>query len=221
MSLLKYVVAAALVVSLGTSAHGGLISLSNAGFDDDPTNANGSWASVVWQTADDGVGPQSGSYFFNLLQGNDSGAANWLLQSSAHTIVAGETYSLSYCVSPRAQVYVDNPGYLVDVSANLYDITSNTTITSMTTMRNAMVANWQGASKASWLHQTLTYTIPEGDPSIGHTLGVVFTPVNGSSWACQTCLDTVSLTLVPEPSTVLLLISGAFGLLAYAWRKRG
>jgi len=28
------------------------------------------------------------------------------------------------------------------------------------------------------------------------------------------------LTTVPEPSTFVLLAMGAFGLLAYAWRKR-
>jgi len=32
-------------------------------------------------------------------------------------------------------------------------------------------------------------------------------------------IDSVSVTAVPEPSTVALLTAGLMGLLAYAWRK--
>jgi hypothetical protein len=217
MSRLKCGAAAVLVIFLVMPGHAGTIALNNAGFDDDPSNATGAWTSVVWETVNDGVGPQSGTTFFNLMQGNN----NWLLQATSHIVAEGERYSLSYYVAPRSQVYVDNPGYLVDVTASLYDITANTVIASNTTTRAAMVANWKGASSQdSWLHQTFAYTIPKDDPSIGHTLGVVFTPVNGSSWACQACLDTVSLNTVPEPGTLGLLGCGILGILAYAWRKR-
>jgi hypothetical protein len=37
---------------------------------------------------------------------------------------------------------------------------------------------------------------------------------------CTFGIDRVSLSAVPEPSTLMLLASGLFGLAAYAWRKR-
>lgn len=221
MTFWKLGMAAALAMLLATGVHAGAIQLQNAGFDDDPSNTGGAWSTVSWETVGDGIGPQAGTYFFNLLQGDSSGNSNWLLQASNHTIAAGETYSLGYYVAPRAQVYADNPGYMVDVVGHLYDITANAPIASLTTTRESMVANWKGVdNSASWLQQTLTYTIPEASLAIGHVLGVVFTPTGGSSWACQTCLDSVSLTAVPEPSSLVLVSMGVFGLLAYAWRKR-
>jgi len=47
----------------------------------------------------------------------------------------------------------------------------------------------------------------------GQTVGGVPVPVYGS-------LDNISYSSVPEPSTVVLLMTGLVGLLAYAWRKR-
>lgn len=50
--------------------------------------------------------------------------------------------------------------------------------------------------------------------------------VNIDDWAGgpqspdRTWYDGVSYEVVPEPSTIALLITGLFGLLAYAWRKR-
>ncbi len=222
MSLWKLGMAAVCVVLLATGVYADTIELQNAGFDDDLTNAGGAWSVVAWQTVDDGVGPQAGTHFFNLLQGNEQNVSNWLLQGTSHTIAAGETYSLSYYAAPRAQVYVDNPtAYMVDIVGHIYDVTTNTSLASLTTTREAMAANWQGAANPeSWLHQTLTFTVPEESAAIGHVLGVVFTPTSGSSWACQSCLDSVSLTLVPEPSAIVLLGMSVAGLLAYAWRKR-
>ena len=42
--------------------------------------------------------------------------------------------------------------------------------------------------------------------------------ING--YANRTGIDSVTVTATPEPSVMALLVTGLFGLLAYAWRKR-
>lgn len=42
-------------------------------------------------------------------------------------------------------------------------------------------------------------------------------PVDNNSPA----FDNFSLTIIPEPNTIVLLVSGLLGLICYAWRKRG
>jgi hypothetical protein len=60
--------------------------------------------------------------------------------------------------------------------------------------------------------RSYTYTVGEGNPVITH-IGMG----NGGG---RMLVDNFTLTGVPEPSTLALLATGLFGLLAYAWRKR-
>lgn len=53
-------------------------------------------------------------------------------------------------------------------------------------------------------------------------LGIRFHTQAGAGFNAETGVGTVGLSYasVPEPSTVVLMVMGLFGLLAYAWRKR-
>jgi len=69
-----------------------------------------------------------------------------------------------------------------------------------------------------WGNHNLTFTALAGQPYDETTLAIRITGAP-STWIG---VDNVSLTFTPapEPSALVLLAMGLFGLLAYAWRKR-
>ena len=76
--------------------------------------------------------------------------------------------------------------------------------------------SWTAAqSKAGWQKISLSYVVQPGSPVIGHNIGVGF-------WAGDdACLDDASLSVVPEPSTALLVGAGGISLLAWRRRRQG
>jgi hypothetical protein len=70
----------------------------------------------------------------------------------------------------------------------------------------------EAQSQAGWRQISLSWTVQPGAPEIGKNIGVGF-------WAGDdACLDDASLSVVPEPSTCLLVGAGGISLLA--WRRR-
>jgi hypothetical protein len=67
----------------------------------------------------------------------------------------------------------------------------------------------------------VTYTVPNDSPYIGKALGVMVAGMGGA-YNGELSIDNVHLTVTPapEPSTLVLLGTGALSLVAYAWRKR-
>jgi hypothetical protein len=67
---------------------------------------------------------------------------------------------------------------------------------------------------AGWAHYSFTYTISGHDSDWAEV--TIDSPAEGGNYI----VDNVSLhQVVPEPGTVVLLITGLIGLLCYAWRK--
>lgn len=251
MNSLKCALAMGLVVLLATTGYAAVIPLTNAGFEDAEA---GAWVTSAWGEGREDfsslappVGPQAGHYLFSLLyKKNDQvdTPVNSLSQATEHVIAAGETYTLTYYVAPKHIAYVVNPDFLVQVTAQLYDVdTGNPLVSSsgepasLVTTKEVIRSLWLAGDPRGtddvfvhtddWVLQTLTFTVPEGSTSIGNRLGIVFHPSDAPlGWACQTALDSISLSVesaspvVPEPSAMLLLGSGAVGAMVYGWRKR-
>ncbi|HEX5223108.1 MAG TPA: PEP-CTERM sorting domain-containing protein [Verrucomicrobiae bacterium] len=75
-------------------------------------------------------------------------------------------------------------------------------------------AAWTTAeSQAGWTQISLSYTVLAGSSAIGHTIGVGFWLGDDAS------VDDASLTVVPEPTTGMLLGLGGLALLNYRRRR--
>ena len=73
-------------------------------------------------------------------------------------------------------------------------------------------ASWYVGSGSTPVY-THTYTNAEGNPTIGYI------ELEHANWSGGN-VDNLTLSSVPEPSAVVLLITGLVALLAYAWRRR-
>ena len=65
----------------------------------------------------------------------------------------------------------------------------------------------------SWVQKTVSEIIPTGTAKLRFVFGA-------DDATPYTYFDDASLTVVPEPCSLSLLVLGTLGLLAYAWRKR-
>lgn len=111
-------------------------------------------------------------------------------QTLADTLIAGE-YTLGVLVSHRMESgnppgFGPNP-YDIDLLVNGSPLTADSKVLPTT-------------DGTIWQLATATYTILDGDPLIGGTLGVRL-----SSGGVQQLYDSVSLTYIPEPTSLALL----------------
>ena len=74
--------------------------------------------------------------------------------------------------------------------------------------------NWTPAeSQAAWQQISLSHTVLPGAPEIGHPIGVAF-------WAAgDGAVDDATLSVVPEPTTIVLVGIGGLALLACRSRR--
>jgi hypothetical protein len=81
------------------------------------------------------------------------------------------------------------------------------------------------ALNSGWANYTYSFTLPNNPSFDGKGLQITFDSAQVSAGGTANemiYIDKVSFgqPQVPEPSTVVLLVTGFIGLLAYAWRKR-
>lgn len=143
----------------------------------------------------------SGDQFF--FQGINANETQWLYQTDVGaTFVAGDAYTLDF--------------YYANGQTTPYELTANIIYGG----GPALVANvYSVAASQGWTHGSISGTATS---TTAGTIGIVFKFVAGSG-ANQPWLDHVTLTqtsAVPEPTTIMLTMTGLVGLLAYAWRKR-
>ena len=87
-------------------------------------------------------------------------------------------------------------------------------------------------SSGSWMlvdmaHLAATYdvgtfavTLADGTPFANAGGGMWTYAAGGKNWSFSESTGTLTLGAVPEPGTIVLLVTGFVGLLAYAWRRR-
>lgn len=172
-----------------------------SGFDDAAHDVAG-WANGGSSYSDTGIdwtlgglGSHSGGWSAYFQSGDGSAK-----QDTAYTIAAGDTFNLTFWSA------CTQSGYL---QADLY-YEAGAGRVSFATMN---------AAQPTWTQFTLTGQSPA--EAIGHMVGVEFVgkATSGKAWPL---LDDVGLSVqsVPEPSSMLVVVSAMIGLLAYAWRRR-
>jgi hypothetical protein len=178
--------------------------------------------------ADKGSGPRRGS----PRTGNQAmhGRFRYSTQETSAVFEAGKTYTFSLFAQgdhdaepnggnwqSRVFLYIFD-GNLPFSEANALTFKRFSPTDSINTGPSNFVnrdPSWDAAqSKAlGWSQISLSYTVPQGSPAIGHTIGVGF-------WAGDDAgLDDASLSVVPEPASATLVLGAAAGLLA-ARRRR-
>lgn len=90
---------------------------------------------------------------------------------------------------------------------------------------------WSSSDGVTWTPEVWQSTVNWNDPNVSYPTDLVRSDMTGplkvglafADWANTTPTATFSnfsLTTVPEPGAIVLLVTGLLGLLAYAWRKR-
>jgi hypothetical protein len=157
-----------------------------------------------------------GSHYLNVPMYAGGGACYQDVDPSI-VFQAGQTYTFTVALTARSDAPADpNDGILAELFYR--PVTGDTTQIGMGV---AMNLTWSQLPTNSFTDFTASFTPQAGDPCIGHTMGIVLydgcsNAVDGSYFG----VDNVRLTVVPEPSTVALVLSAMAGLMAYAWRKR-
>jgi hypothetical protein len=145
----------------------------------------------------------------------DSGGSS-AMNITTHNIVVGEQFSLSWDASNTWGDNVTQTAYLV--------YTPDGGLTYPTIISKTLdLGSFSGDTGTNtWAtYDDLSFTAVAGAPYLSYPIGVQFTTGGSGSTSRYADFDKVNLNLVtPEPGTIVLLITGLLGLLAYAWRKR-
>jgi hypothetical protein len=209
---LSFVCVSVCVLLLGVSvAYAGLL---NPSFEL-PALAANDWTTGAWDNwnvssegcsllngnngSGDGIfAPADGNQYIETVS-YDSSATNGVWQNTGIALQPGYTYTVSAKV---------NRGTLTGLAGIISMQAASNTAAQGTTFAST---DFSGLAASTWTTETVS-AVYTGD--LGKYLAT--TIHCGGAWAG---VDSFGIT-TPEPSTIILLTTGLFGLLAYAWRKR-
>jgi hypothetical protein len=142
----------------------------------------------------------------------------YLYQTLPETYAAGEEYSLTAAVAQYDAKYSLDPGESVTVRLGYWtDIADGNVGPTIVAERVITAAE---VTAATWTYFTAN-TGPVSGDAVGKQIVVYLAKGDGSTTGAQMIIDNVQLlSSVPEPGTVVLLVSGLIGLVTCAWRKR-
>lgn len=125
-------------------------------------------------------------------------------------MATGEKYSFN------ATLYSNGEGSPSSYRVSFFDVTDNRELAAITQANFDPSASGALASIAA----TFNYTATAADN--GDTLRLMLLGTPGSANQVRTGIDAITVTTspIPEPGTLILLMTGIAGLLAYAWRKQ-
>ena len=161
---------------------------------------------------------------------NGSTDYTWIGQNLVDTYQAGADYTLTVAVASDSHPMLEpsNLTLMLGYWAGTSDPYFIGRGYQYPTAVAQTIAHWNEVTDTSWATFTVdTGTIAAESAAVGQPITVWFGDEN-TGWPAQYwlsgvwCVDNcqLSATTVPEPSTIALLLSGAFALVAYAWRKR-
>ena len=133
---------------------------------------------------------------------------NLAQQKNNFSVNAGQTYVVSlWGLNPNDTETLTGSSY------GAYKIESYDALNALTATTSVAFIS-SGSTPGEWVHTEAQYTMPAGSTSVNFSMFVVG-PTTQSVY-----FDDASFAAVPEPSAIVLLMTGLMGLLAYAWRKR-
>ncbi len=175
----------------------------------------------------------------------NGGATTMFVRNDGYTFNVGDTISVEvYGISQTYQTaglvitpslqslagereyYVQNWGsgdYTLDSNANLpnYNHVSGLDLSQGPVTLTVTRTSPTSADYTYVYHKTTGGTATLAYTDSGLTAGTYYFGLGGyDSAAAGQVMDNLSYSAVPEPSLSVLMVSGMFGLLAYAWRKR-
>jgi hypothetical protein len=184
-----------------------------------PNGGNGTNWAVAVPNVNPYVLPMSnpdGTHWTTVPMYNGGGA---LYQDVASSILfeAGKTYTFTASLAGRSDAPANSGDYIL---ARLFyrpvagDISQSGSAADMWITYGQLLNN-------TFSDFSVSVTPQPGDPCVGKTMGVVFYDGCWNGYdASYFGVDNVRLSVVPEPSSIVLAISAIAGLAAYAWRKR-
>ena len=139
-----------------------------------------------------------------------------LVFSNGGSVTGTEMFGLNSALTISAQGDINGSSQFLSSNVSSSSIVGNDVNVGLKVVRDGTTYtfSYQLGSSADWT--TLGTRISSDElSSVG-----LFTKTYGGANISNATFDSMSFTIVPEPSSLVLMALGLFGLLAYAWRKR-